>query len=43
MIFMCFYVWVLHGWNYLMSEFMVCTSDDHLRFIYGGKFRGFEL
>ena len=43
MIFMCLYVWVLYWWNYLMSGCMVCTNDDYLRFIYGGKFRGFEL
>ena len=40
---MCFYVWVLYWWNYLMSEFMVYANDDYLRFMYGGKFGGFEL
>ena len=33
----------LHWWNYLMSGFMVCANDDYLRFMNGGKFRGFEL
>ena len=40
---MCLYVWVLYWWNYLMSRHMVCANDDYLRFIYGGKFKGFEL
>ena len=40
---MCLYVWVLYWWNYLMSGFMVCANDDYLRFMYGGKFKGFEL
>ena len=40
---MCLYVWVLYWWNYLMSGHMVCANDDYLRFIYGGKFKGFEL
>ena len=26
-----------------MSGFMVCANDDYLRFMYGGKFKGFEL
>ena len=34
---MCFYVWVLYWWNYLMSGFIVCANDDFLRFIYGGN------
>ena len=37
------YIWVLYWCNYLMSGYMVCANDDHLRFIYGGKFRGFKL
>ena len=37
------YIWVLYWWNYLMSGYMVCANDDYLRFIYGGKFRGFKL
>ena len=26
-----------------MSGYMVCANNDYLRFIYGGKFRGFKL
>ena len=26
-----------------MSGYMVCANDDYLRFMYGGKFGGFEL
>ena len=40
---MCLYVCVLYQWNYLMSGFMVCVNDGYLRFMYGGKFRSFEL
>ena len=40
---MCLYVWVLHWWNYLMSGYIIYANDDCIRFIYGGKFRGFEL
>ena len=40
---MCLYVWILYLWNFLMSGFMVYVNDDYLRFMYGGKFRSFEL
>ena len=40
---MCLYVWVLYWWNYLMSGYKVCANDDYLRFMYDGKFKGFEL
>ena len=26
-----------------MNGYMVCANDDYLRFIYGEKFRSFEL
>ena len=26
-----------------MSGYKVCANDDYLRFMYGGKFKGFEL
>ena len=40
---MCLYLWVLYWWNYLMSGYIICAIDDYLRFMYGGKFRGFKL
>ena len=43
MIFVCLYVWLLYWWNYLMSGFIVRVNENYLRFMYGGKFRGFEL
>ena len=26
-----------------MSGYIICANDDYLRFMYGGKFRAFEL
>ena len=35
--------WVYTLCYYLMSGYILCVIDDYLRFMYGGKFRGFKL
>ena len=40
------YVFVCMGFvlvELFVSGYMVYANNDYLRFIYGGKFRGFEL